>query len=179
MTTAGSTPKFTSKYYIMANWCYTSYTFVGDKNDLRSLYEFMQALGDDHGFDTLLKALGADPEEVRCRGEWNDLALNSDSVTFTTYTAGNPLYQAIYLLCHHFRALTYYYYAEEPMGGIYVTNDVKGFYYPKRFTDDGEPIELANFHTSLTPYPNEDGTTRLVTPDGTKVGTVSFGVKEE
>lgn len=163
----------------MANICITSYTFTGDKDDLRSLYNFMNSLKEDNSFSTLLEALGSGPERVNCRGEWYDLAISDATVTFTTATAWTPLYQAIELLCRHFRALRYFYYAEEPGCDIFMTNDVKGFYYPRRITDGGRQIELANVLNTLIPYPNDDGTHRLVAFDGTVVGTMTLSLQND
>lgn len=128
----------------MPNWCDTTYYAVGDKRELKELYDLMTELMNmdkprvPNGFDTnwlgcLVDALGKDWQSVRCRGTFYDVELGEEDLRFVTETAWSPCDEVIVLLRQKFRSLGFYYYAEEQGCGIYVTNDTTGQYFPDRY----------------------------------------------
>lgn len=137
----------------MPNWCYTSYTFVGEEKELKELHDIMKGLEErseplvENGFGKswlgcLVEVLGKNWKDVWCRGDWNNLELSADTLKFTTETAWSAADEVIELICEKYPSLSYYYYTEEPGMGIYQTNDDYGEYYPDRYyvdlcTDDG------------------------------------------
>lgn len=141
----------------MPNWCYTSYTFVGDEDELKELHGLMERLESmekplvKNGFGTnwlgcIVEALGKNWEKVQCRGSWEDLMLCNGTLNFNTTTAWSAADEVMALICEKYPSLGYYYYTEEPGMGIYQTNDVCGEYYPDRYyvdlcTDDGEYLQ--------------------------------------
>lgn len=137
----------------MPNWCYTSYTFVGEEKELKELHNIMIGLEErneplvENGFGKswlgcLVEALGKNWRDVWCRGDWNNLELSADTLKFTTETAWSAADEVMTLICEKYPSLGYYYYTEEPGMGIYQTNDDYGEYYPDRYyvdlcTEDG------------------------------------------
>ncbi len=137
----------------MPNWCYTSYTFVGEEKELKELHDIMKGLEErseplvENGFGKswlgcLVEVLGKNWKDVWCRGDWNNLELSADTLKFTTETAWSAADEVMELICEKYPSLSYYYYTEEPGMGIYQTNDDYGEYYPDRYyvdlcTDDG------------------------------------------
>ncbi len=131
----------------MPNWCYTSYTFVGEEKELKELHNIMKGLEErkeplvENGFGKswlgcLVEALGKNWKDVWCRGNWNSLELSADTLKFTTETAWSAADEVMALICEKYPSLGYYYYTEEPGMGIYQTNDDYGEYYPDRFQVD-------------------------------------------
>ncbi len=131
----------------MPNWCITSYTFVGEKKEIKELHDLMKGLEQiseplvENGFGTtwlgcLVEALGKKWEDVRCRGEWNNLELTGDVLRFSTMTAWCAAEEVMDLICEKYPSLFYYYYTEEPGCCIYQTNDDCGCYYPYRYYID-------------------------------------------
>ena len=128
----------------MPNWCSTAYVVEGDAQEIKSLYELMKNLEDmekpsvPNGFGTtwlgcLVDALETDWNSVDCRGEWSCLKLENDVLKFSTETAWSPCNQVLDLVCEKFPSLGYYFRAEEPGMGIYITNDEYGAYFPERY----------------------------------------------
>ena len=124
----------------MPNICTAYYVIEGEKKEIDALYETMTSLQAmeqplvENGFGPtwlgcLVKALGKNPEEVLCRGEWLELERADDTLRMTFETAWTPCYEHIY------------YKAEEPGNGIYVKNDVEGKYFPET-EQDGCPYRL-------------------------------------
>lgn len=138
----------------MANWCKTEYTFTGDRESFEGIYALMHGLENEEVADDesdfgsawlgrLVTALGRDRETIKCRGEWTDLCLNDDTLTFTTWTAWTPAYEVIELLRLKFPGTEYYFYAEESGNDLYETNDKEGRYYPTRYVayyNDGKEM---------------------------------------
>lgn len=131
----------------MPNWCYTSYTFVGEEKELKELHDIMKGLEERsepsviNGFGKswlgcLVEALGKNWRDVWCRGDWNNLELSADTLKFTTETAWSAADEVMALICEKYPSLGYYYYTEEPGMGIYQTNDDYGEYYPDRYHVD-------------------------------------------
>lgn len=131
----------------MPNWCYTSYTFVGDKKEIKKLHKLMKQLENrkkpsvESAFGTtwlgcLVEALGKKWEDVWCRGWWDNLELCGNELKFTTETAWSAAEEVMKFIGEVFPSLGYFYYSEEPGMGIYETNDDTGLYYPDRYYVD-------------------------------------------
>ena len=136
----------------MPNICITHYVIEGEKKEIDALYETMTSLQAmeqplvENGFGPtwlgcLVKALGKNPEEVLCRGEWMDLERADDTLRVTFETAWTPCYEVAALMKSTYPSLHIYYKAEEPGNGIYVKNDVEGKYFPET-EQDGCPYRL-------------------------------------
>ena len=136
----------------MPNICTTHYVIEGEKKEIDTLYETMTSLQAmeqplvENGFGPtwlgcLVKALGKNPEEVLCRGEWMDLERADDTLRVTFETAWTPCYEVAALMKSTYPSLHIYYKAEEPGNGIYVKNDVEGKYFPET-EQDGCPYRL-------------------------------------
>lgn len=128
----------------MPNWCTTTYNAVGDKTELKSLYDLMTELTNkvkplvENGFGTywlgcLVEALGEDWNKVRCRGTFYDMELTDEHLRFVTETAWVPCDEVIMLLRKKFPSLAFYFYAEEEGCEVYMTNDDTGEFFPDRY----------------------------------------------
>ena len=111
----------------MANICTTNYVIEGEKNELDALYETMKNL-QGQALGQLVKALGKDPDEVMCRGEWSDLERQDDTLRMTFETAWTPCYEVTDLLKEKFPSIRIYYKAVEPGCEVYLKNE---FLYKK------------------------------------------------
>ena len=136
----------------MPNICITHYVIEGEKKEIDALYETMTSLqameqplvASNFGptwLGCLVKALGKNPEEFLCRGEWMDLERADDTLRVTFETAWTPCYEVAALIKNTYPSLHIYYKAEEPGNGIYVKNDVEGKYFPET-EQDGCPYRL-------------------------------------
>lgn len=136
----------------MPNICITHYVIEGEKKEIDALYETMTSLqameqplvASNFGptwLGCLVKALGKNPKEVLCRGEWMDLERADDTLRVTFETAWTPCYEVAALMKSTYPSLHIYYKAEEPGNGIYVKNDVEGKYFPET-EQDGCPYRL-------------------------------------
>ena len=136
----------------MPNICTAYYVIEGEKTELDALYETMTSLQAmeqplvENSFGPtwlgcLVKALGENPEDVLCRGEWMDLERDDDTLRVTFETAWTPCYEVIALMKSTYPSLHIYYKAEEPGCEIYVKNDAEGKYFPET-EQDGHPYEL-------------------------------------
>ena len=136
----------------MPNICITHYVIEGEKKEIDALYETMTSLqameqplvASDFGptwLGCLVKALGKNPEEILCRGEWMKLERIDDTLRMTFETAWTPCYEVAALIKNTYPSLHIYYKAEEPGNGIYVKNDVEGKYFPET-EQDGCPYRL-------------------------------------
>ena len=124
----------------MANICTTNYVIEGEKNELDALYETMNNLqGTNLG--QLVKALGKNPDEVMCRGEWSDLERQDDTLRMTFETAWTPCYEVTDLMKEKFPSIRIYYKAVEPGCEVYLKNDAEGKYFPETEVD-GHPYDL-------------------------------------
>ena len=124
----------------MANICTTNYVIEGEKNELDALYETMKNL-QGQALGQLVKALGKDPDEVMCRGEWSDLERQDDTLRMTFETAWTPCYEVTDLLKEKFPSIRIYYKAVEPGCEVYLKNDAEGKYYTET-EEDGNPFQL-------------------------------------
>lgn len=131
----------------MPNWCYTSYTVKGDEKEIKDLYDKMLslALGKceeslvDNGFGktwlgNLIVLLGGNWKEIRCRGTWDAVEITEEGfLYFNTETAWTDAVETIEFIQSIYPSLQFYYRAEEPGMGYYVTNDVEGEIYDERY----------------------------------------------
>ena len=63
----------------MANICTTNYVIEGKREEPDALYQKMKELqGQDLGL--LVKALGKNPDEMECRGEWTELVREDETL---------------------------------------------------------------------------------------------------
>lgn len=124
----------------MANICTTNYVIEGEKKELDALYETMKNLQDPN-LGQLVKALGKNPDEVMCRGEWSDLERQDDTLRVTFETAWTPCYEVTNMLKTTYPSLRIYYKAVEPGCEVYLKNDAEGKYFPGA-EEDGCPFQL-------------------------------------
>ena len=164
----------------MPNICTAYYVIEGEKKELDALYETMTSLQAmeqplvENSFGPtwlgcLVKALGKNPEEVLCRGEWMDLERADDTLRVTFETAWTPCYEVAALMKSTYPSLHIYYKAEEPGCEIYVKNDAEGKYFPET-ESDGQPFELMTEE-------REQLQTRLIR--GIKDGSIKVNVTKE
>ncbi len=128
----------------MPNWCNTAYTLVGDKEELDALHKTMSELEQSDQpteplrfgstwLGNLVEALGGDPKDIRCRGEWQNLDYRGGAITFNTETAWSPCNEVWDLVRSRYPSIDYYFLAEECGNCLYLTNDAEGLYYPERY----------------------------------------------
>ena len=164
----------------MPNICTAYYVIEGEKKELDALYETMTSLQAmeqplvENSFGPtwlgcLVKALGGNPKEVLCRGEWMDLERADDTLRVTFETAWTPCYEVAALMKSTYPSLHIYYKAEEPGCEIYVKNDAEGKYFPET-ESDGQPFELMTEE-------REQLQTRLIR--GIKDGSIKVNVTKE
>jgi hypothetical protein len=124
----------------MANICTTNYVIEGKKEELDALYQKMKELqGQDLG--QLVEALGKNPDEIMCRGDWSDLERQGDTLLMIFETAWTPCYEVTNLLKAVYPSLRIFYKAEEPDNKVYLKNDAEGKYFPETEAD-GHPFKL-------------------------------------
>ena len=152
----------------MPNICTTDYVFEGEEKELDALYQTMKEQ-QENNLGCLVKALGKNPEEVECRGEWIDLEHQGDTLRVTFETAWAPCYEVTTLLKEAYPSLRIFYKAEEPDCEVYLKNDAEGKYFPETETD-GHPYELMTEE-------REQAQTRLIR--GIKDGSIKVEVKKE
>lgn len=132
----------------MPNWASSSYAIVGEKEEIKALYDLMNELQSrkeplvKNGFGCnwlgcLVTALGGDWEKVHCRGSWESLELKDDcQLNFNTETAWSPCNEVMDLIIEKYPSLGYYYICEEPGMALYITNDEFRNYFPERYKVD-------------------------------------------
>lgn len=124
----------------MANICITNYVIEGEKKELDALYETMKSLQNPN-LGQLVKALGKNPDEVLCRGEWSELERQDNTLRMTFETAWTPCYEVTDLMKANYPSLRIYYKAVEPGCEVYLKNDAEGKYFPET-EEDGCPFQL-------------------------------------
>ena len=136
----------------MPNICTTNYVIEGKKEELDALYQKMKELQEMEKplvennlgptwLGCLVKALGKNPEDVLCRGQWIELERQDDKLRMTFETAWTPCYEVTQLMKEKFPSLCIFYKAEEPGCAVYLKNDAEGKYFPE-IESDGQPFEL-------------------------------------
>ena len=124
----------------MANICTTNYVIEGKREELDALYQKMKELqGQDLGL--LVKALGKNPDEMECRGEWTELVREDETLRMFFETAWTPCYEVTQLMKAVYPSLRILYKAEEPGCEVYLKNDAEGKYFPETEAD-GHPFKL-------------------------------------
>ena len=124
----------------MANICTTNYVIEGEKKELDALYQKMKGL-QGQSLGQLVEALGKNPDEIMCRGDWSDLERHGDTLRMTFETAWTPCYEVTLLMKAVYPSLRIFYKAEEPGCEVYLKNDAEGTYFPE--TDAaGHPFTL-------------------------------------
>ena len=124
----------------MANICTTNYVIEGKREELDALYQKMKELqGQDLGL--LVKALGKNPDEMECRGEWTELVREDETLRMIFETAWTPCYEVTQLMKAVYPSLRIFYKAEEPGCEVYLKNDAEGKYFPETEAD-GHPFKL-------------------------------------
>ena len=124
----------------MANICATNYVIEGEKEELDALYQKMKEL-QGQNLGQLVKALGKNPEEMECRGEWTEVVREGETLRMTFETAWTPCYEVTQLMKEKFPSLRIFYKAEEPGCEVYLKNDAEGKYFPETEAD-GHPFKL-------------------------------------
>ena len=136
----------------MPNICTTNYVIEGKKEELDALYQKMKELQEMEQplvennlgptwLGCLVKALGKNPEDVLCRGQWIELEQQDDKLLMTFETAWTPCYEVTQLMKAVYPSLRIFYKAEEPGSEAYLKNDADGKYFPET-ESDGHPFEL-------------------------------------
>jgi len=136
----------------MPNICTTNYVIEGEKKDLDALYQTMKELQEmeqpavENGFGPtwlgcLVKALGKNPEDVLCRGQWIELEQQDGKLLMAFETAWTPCYEVTQLMKAVYPSLQFFYKAEEPDCEVYLKNDAEGKYFSETEAD-GHPFQL-------------------------------------
>ena len=124
----------------MANICTTNYVIEGKKEELDELYQKMKEL-QGQNLGQLVEALGKNPDEIMCRGDWSDLERQGDTLRMIFETAWTPCYEVTQLMKAVYPSLRIFYKAEEPGCEVYLKNDAEGKYFPETEAD-GHPFKL-------------------------------------
>ena len=124
----------------MANICTTNYVIEGKKEELDALYQKMKELR-GQSLGQLVEALGKNPDEIMCRGDWSDLERHGGTLRMTFETAWTPCYEVTQLMKAVYPSLRIFYKAEEPGCEVYLKNDAEGKYFPETEAD-GHPFKL-------------------------------------
>lgn len=141
----------------MPNWCTTSYVAVGDRKQLKKLYNIMDNLQKmehplvENGFGPswlgcLVKKLGKDPQKVYCRGHWSNLKWrDEESFSFDTEHAWSRPGEVEELILSKFPDISLYFLEEELGMGIFLTNDSEGEYFNETVIIDSEDEGMEYF----------------------------------
>ena len=128
----------------------TSYALVGERKEVRSLYNKMKKLQErkaplvPNGFGLtwlgcLVKALGRNPQSVYCRGKWGNLRLSEEGVLrFDTEHAWSRPAEIELLIEAAFPSIKIYFLEEELGMDIFQTNDWSGQYFKRQIIIDEE-----------------------------------------
>lgn len=133
----------------MANICTTNYVIEGKEEELDALYQVMAnfevseqyMINESNWLGSLVYALGKNPEDVICLGDWTNLKRENDTLRVTFETAWTPCYEVTDLMKEKFPSIRIYYKAEEPGCEVYLKNDAEGKYFPETEAD-GHPFKL-------------------------------------
>lgn len=136
----------------MSNPAFMSVSIVGDRLQMRSLYQKMLRLQNrkepliENGFyypkrwlGNLVARLGGDYKEVYCRGTWDDLSLNSKRLYFFTESAWDAPFEMLRLIKKVYPGLEIYFSVEGDGWDFYLTNDAEGRFFTSKFELDMPP----------------------------------------
>ena len=106
----------------MANICTTKYVIEGKKEELDALYQVMAnfevseqyMIDESNWLGYLVSALGKNPEDVMCRGDWTGLKREGDTLRMTFETAWTPCFEVTQLMKEKYPSLRIFYKAVEP-----------------------------------------------------------------
>lgn len=123
----------------MPNWCKTKYVIKGSKEDVSNLNSIFQKLlsnetnksgdFDKNWLGFVVSELNGDFNKISCRGWFEGLKLNDDTLKLTTYSAWSPCYALFDFIVQKFPTIQYYFITKEPGCGLYATNDKEKKYF--------------------------------------------------
>lgn len=128
----------------MANYYYSDFIVVGDRNQLLSLHNIMKEL--ENAEDSLVEnefgntwlgnlviKLGGDWKKVYCRGSWNDLEIENDfSKLYFSFDIGHgSVQEMIQFINSRYPDIQLYYMTTDYT--CFETNDTTGVYFPERY----------------------------------------------
>ena len=87
----------------------------------------------------LVKRLGANWQDVYCRGTWDHLKLDCKSLYFFTETAWQAPFEVLQLIQNVYPGLKIYFSAEGDGWDFYLTNDKEGRFFTSRYELDMPP----------------------------------------
>lgn len=136
----------------MSNPAFMSVSIVGDRRQMRSLYQKMIRLQNrkepliENGFyypkrwlGNLVARLGGDWHELYCRGTWDYLKINNKSLYFFTESAWQAPFDVLHLIKKVYPGLEIYFSAEGDGWDTYLTNDAERRFFTSRFELDMPP----------------------------------------
>ena len=136
----------------MSNPAFMSVCFVGDRRQMRSLYGKMLRLQNrkrplvENGFyypkrwlGNLVVRLGADCQEVYCRGTWDNLRIEKSVLSFCTESAWQAPFEVLQLIQKVYPRLEIFFSAIGDGWDFYLTNDKEGRFFSSRFELDMPP----------------------------------------
>lgn len=131
----------------MPNWAYTTYKIKGSEDQVAALHNTIKDLAEreesllPNGFGklwlgNLVHALGADWNNVYCRGQITDYKLASGILIINTETAWGEISDVRHLIETRYPSLEIYFMTEECGMCIFQTNDATGEVFPERWLLD-------------------------------------------
>ncbi len=145
----------------MANWASVVYKVLASDEDRDKLFSMMTELQEqeapgllpnDFGscwFGNLIYKLGGNPNEVYCRGWWNQIENNDNCMEIYSECAWGEMREFRHFIESKFPGMKIYYQSEEPGMVEYYTNDPTGEWFPDRYylwieDEDSEYFENLN-----------------------------------
>ena len=136
----------------MSNPAFMSVIIVGDRRQMKSLYGKMLRLQNrkkpliENGFyypkrwlGNLVSRLGANWQDVYCRGTWDDLRLNRESLYFFTESAWQAPFEILRLIQKVYPRLEIFFSAVGDGWDFYLTNDKEKRFFTDRYELDMPP----------------------------------------
>lgn len=128
----------------MANSAEVTYKCVGDKKQIRALYNTLDNLNNrntpvvDNGWGLLwlgcvITKLGGNWKDYSCRGVIVDFYMDGDVLVIDQETAWDEQTEFRFFLNDTYPDIEIYYREEEPGCELYATNDSSGIYFPDRY----------------------------------------------
>lgn len=154
----------------MPNWNVTDVRVAGSKDQIEQLYKIMTALEEaekptiENGFGNtwygcLVDALGADWNDIHCRGSWQELEkVNNNTLKWWDETAWGPTLGVFDLIEAKFPKLKVFWLAEEPGMAYYESNDCEHEFFNTQFVlyyNDAYETEYFDSEEELLDFINE------------------------
>lgn len=154
----------------MPNLNVTDVRVAGSKDQIEQLYKIMTALEEaekpaiENGFGTtwygcLVNALGADWNNVYCRGSWQELEkVDNNTLRWWDETAWGPVLEVFDLIEAKFPELKVYWLAEEPGMCYFESNDCEHKFFNTQFIlyyNDAYETEYFDSEEELLDFINE------------------------